>query len=106
MMKTNMMRAPLIKSGLVLLLFVLLAYLTSASPDGGVLGSLGLIIIGIVRFIQWSIAMVIGLAVSIAFLIGVFLFAVSLVNKETAADMYQATKIRVAEMLQIGRAHV
>ena len=100
MMKTNMMRAPLIKSGLVLLLFVLLAYLTSASPDGGVLGSLGLIIIGIVRFIQWSIAMVIGLAVSIAFLIGVFLFAVSLVNKETAADMYQATKIRVAEMLR------
>jgi len=100
MMKTNMMRAPLIKSGLVLLLFVLLAYLTSASPDGGVLGSLGLIIIGIVRFIQWSIAMVIGLAVSIAFLIGVFLFAVSLVNKETAADMYQATKISVAEILR------
>lgn len=99
-MKTNMMRAPLIKSGLVLLLFVLLAYLTSASPDGGVLGSLGLIIIGIVRFIQWSIAMVIGLAVSIAFLIGVFLFAVFLVNKETAAEMYQATKIRVAEMLR------
>lgn len=100
MMKTNMMRAPLIKSGLVLLLFVLLAYLTSASPDGGVLGSLGLIIVGMVRFIQWSIAMVIALAVSIAFLIGVFLFAVSLVNRETAADMYQATKTGVAELLR------
>lgn len=99
-MKTNMMRAPLIKSGLVLLLFVLLAYQASASPEVGVLGSLGLIIVGIFRLIQWSIAMVIALAACIAFLIGIFLFAASLVDKESAAEMYQATKRNVGELLR------
>lgn len=99
-MKTNMMRAPLIKSGLVLLLFALLAYQTSSSPEVGVLGSLGLIIVGIFRFIQWSIAMVIALAACIAFLIGIFLFAASLVDKESAAAMYEATKRNVAELLR------
>ena len=34
MMKANTMRAPLLKAGAVLLVFVLLAYLTSASPEG------------------------------------------------------------------------
>lgn len=97
-MKTNMMRAPLIKSAAVLLIFILLAYLTSASPEGGVLNSLGLIIIGAFRFVQWAIAMVIGIAVCIAFLIGIFLFAVSLVNKETAASMYAAAKVSVIEL--------
>ncbi|MGD9947108.1 MAG: hypothetical protein AB7U29_01365 [Desulfobulbus sp.] len=98
-MRTNMMRAPLIKSAVVLLIFILLAYLTSASPEGGVLNSLGLIIIGAFRFVQWAIAMIIGMAVCIAFLIGVFLFAVALVNKETAATMYGAVKVGVAQLL-------
>jgi hypothetical protein len=99
-MKANMMRAPLIKSAAVLLVFVLLAYLTSASPDGSVLNSVGLIIIGAFRFVQWAIAMVISLAFSITFLIGVFLFAVSLVNKETAATMYEAVKCSAAGLCQ------
>ncbi|NLB06157.1 MAG: hypothetical protein GX835_04180 [Desulfobulbaceae bacterium] len=83
-MKTNAMRTPLIKAGVVLLVFVLLAYLTSASPEGGVLDSVGLIIIGAFRLVQWAIAMIIGVAVCIAFLIGVFLFAVSLYDREAA----------------------
>ena len=97
-MKTNMMRAPLIKSAIVLLIFVLLAYLTSSSPEGGVLNSVGLIIIGAFRLVQWAIAMAIGLAVCIAFLIGIFLFAVSLVNKETAASMYEGVKCSISEL--------
>ncbi len=98
-MKTNLMRAPLIKSAVVLLIFILLAYLTSASPEGGVLSSLGLIIIGAFRFVQWAIAMVIGLSVCIAFLIGIFLLAASMVNKEAAAEMYVAAKKGIAELL-------
>jgi hypothetical protein len=99
-MKTSMMRTPLIKSAAVLIVLVLLAYLTSASPEGGVLNSLGLIIIGAFRFVQWAIAMVIGIAVSIAFLIAIFLFAVSLVNKESASTMYAAVKVAIAELCQ------
>ena len=99
-MKENMMRAPLFKAGGVLLVLVLLAYLTSVSPDGGVFSSAGLIIIGVLRLIQWAIAMVIGLAVSIAVLIAIFLFAVFLVNKEAAATMYHATKEAVRALCQ------
>jgi hypothetical protein len=97
-MKENMMRTPLIKSAVVLLFFVLLAYLTSASPEGSVMNSVGLIIIGAFRFVQWLIAMAIGLAVCIAFLIGIFLFAVYLVNKESAATMYAGVKRSVATL--------
>ena len=97
-MKENMMRTPLIKSAVVLLVFVLLAYLTSASPEGSVINSVGLIIIGAFRLVQWAIAMAIGLAFCIAFLIGIFLFAVSLVNKETAASMYAGVKRSVATL--------
>jgi len=97
-MKENMMRTPLIKSAVVLLFFVLLAYLTSASPEGSVMNSVGLIIIGAFRFVQWLIAMAIGLAVCIAFLIGIFLFAVYLVNKESAATMYAGVKCSVATL--------
>lgn len=99
-MKANMMRAPLIKSAVVLLVFVLLAYLTSASPEGSVLNSVGLIIIGAFRFVQWLIAMAIGLTFSIACLIGIFLFAAYLVNKETAASLYEGLKISVVAFCQ------
>ena len=98
-MKTNAMRTPLIKAGVVLLVFVLLAYLTSASPEGGVLDSVGLIIIGAFRLVQWAIAMIIGVAVCIAFLIGVFLFAVSLYDREAASVLYAKTKTAVADLL-------
>lgn len=99
-MKENMMRAPLLKAGLVLLVFALLAYLTSASPEGGVLSSVGQIIIGAFHLVQWAVAMAIGLTVCIAFLIGVFLFAVFLVNKETAASMYRTVKKAVCAFCQ------
>lgn len=98
-MNTNTMRTPLIKSAVVLLVFVLVAYLTSASPEGSVLGSIGMIIIGAFRLVQWAFAMAIGLTVCIAFLIGIFLFAVAMVNKETAASMYAGVKQSVAVLL-------
>ena len=61
-MKTNTMRAPLYKAGAVILVMALLAYLTSAS-GGGVLDSVGQLIIGAFRLVQWAIAMTIGIAV-------------------------------------------
>lgn len=98
-MNANMMRTPLIKSGAVLLVLALLAYLTSASPEGSVLNSVGLIIIGAFRFVQWLIAMAIGISVCIAVLIGIFLFGVSRVDRELAASLYSKTKVSVAALL-------
>ena len=98
-MKANMMRTPLIKSAVVLLVFALLAYFTSASPEGSVLNSVSLIIIGMFRLIQWAIAMIIGLTVSIAVLIGIFLLCVAMVSRENAARMFQNVKRSVADLL-------
>jgi type II secretory pathway component PulC len=97
-MKANMMRTPLIKSAVVLLVFVLLAYFTSVSSEGSVLSSVGTIIIGAFRLVQWALAMAIGLTVCIAFLVGIFLFAVYLINKETAATMYAGVKRSVVAL--------
>ncbi len=91
-MKENMMRTPLIKSAVVLLVFVLLAYFTSVSSEGSVLNSVGTIIIGAFRLVQWALAMAIGLTVCIAVLVGIFLFAVSLISKETSTTMYEGVK--------------
>lgn len=99
-MKTNTMRAPLIISAAVLLVFALLAYFTSATPGVGVFGSLGLIIIGILRFIQWIIAMIIGLTLTIAVLFGVFLLCVAFASPQKAAQMYQNMKHAVMDMLE------
>ena len=99
-MKPNMMRTPLIKSAVVLLVFVLLAYLTSASPEGSVLNSVGMLIMGAFHLVQWALAMVIGLTVCIAVLIGIFLFAVYLVNKESAAVMSARVKRSVVALCQ------
>ncbi|MCL1979968.1 MAG: hypothetical protein FWG62_02695 [Proteobacteria bacterium] len=99
-MKDNTMRAPLLKAGAVLLVFVLLVSLTSASPDASGLNPFLQIIIGAFRLVQWAIAMAIGLSFCIAFLIGIFLFAVFLVNRETAASMYQAVKKNVCALCQ------
>ncbi len=97
-MKTNSMRAPLYKSAAILLVLVLLAYLTSAH-GGGVLDSVGRLIVGAFRLVQWAFAMVIGVSVCIAALIGIFLFAVSLYDKEASATMTARTKTAVAELL-------
>lgn len=97
-MKANMMRTPLIKSAVVLLVFVLLAHETSTSPGGSVLGAVGVIIITAFDLVRWALAMAIGLTVCIAFLVGIFLFAVSLVSKETAATMYAGVKRSVAAL--------
>ena len=98
-MKGEMMRAPLIKSGVVLLVFVLLAYFTSTSAEGSVLNSIGMIVLSAFRLVQWSLAMIIGLAFSIAFLFAIFLGAVAMVDKYAAAGMYRGLKQSLASML-------
>lgn len=96
-MEANTMRTPLIKSAIVLLFLVLLAYVTSSSPEGSVLNAVGAIIMGAFHLVQWAFAMAIGLSVCIAFLIGIFLFAVSLVDKEKSAEMYAKVKHAVID---------
>ena len=91
-MKQNIMRGPLLKAGLVLLIFTLLVYFTSTSAEGSVWSSITMIFVGAINLVKWALGMIIGLGVCLAVLIGIFLGAVAMVNKESAAGMYAALK--------------
>ncbi|WP_028580442.1 coiled-coil domain-containing protein [Desulfogranum japonicum] len=91
-MKTNVMRAPLLKAGAVLVIFMLLVYLTSTSSDGSVWSSIGLMFIRAIQLVQWAIGMVLGIAVCLAVLFGIFLGAVAIVDRDSSARMYSQLK--------------
>jgi hypothetical protein len=91
-MKPNVLQAPLIKSAIVLVIFSLLFYFTSTSPEGSVWGSIGSIFIFAFRTIQWALALAIGLIVSLAVLIGIFFGAVAMFNPASASRMYEGLR--------------
>ncbi len=91
-MKPNVLRAPLINSAIVLVIFSLLAYLTSTSAEGSIWSSIGVIIVSTARAVQWAAALAIGLAISLSVLIGIFLGAVAMVNPGAASRMYEGLR--------------
>ena len=91
-MKPNVLQAPLIKSAIVLVIFSLLIYFTSTSPEGSVWGSIGSIFIFAFRTIQWALALAIGLIVSLAVLFGIFFGAVALFSPASASRMYEGLR--------------
>jgi predicted nucleic acid-binding Zn-ribbon protein len=88
-MKNNILLKPLILSVLVLSSFSLLIYLIVGSPEASLWSSLGTILVGIFRTIQWLLAMTLALAVCLAFLCAVFFGAVALFDRKVAAKMFQ-----------------
>ncbi|WP_028585048.1 hypothetical protein [Desulfogranum mediterraneum] len=105
-MKQNLMRAPLLKAGAVLLIFMLLVYLTGTSAEGSVWGAIAALVVGAIHLVQWAIGMVIGLAVCLAVLFGIFLGAAAMVNRESSAEMYQALIVKLKTWLAEGLASV
>ncbi|MBM9512393.1 hypothetical protein [Desulfogranum marinum] len=105
-MKQNIMRGPLLKAGVVLLIFTLLVYFTSTSAEGSVWSSIAMIFIGAINLIKWAFGMIIGLSLCLAVLIGIFLGAVAMVNKESAAGMYASLKLTLGSWLADGLAVV
>ncbi|RWX45716.1 hypothetical protein H206_00701 [Candidatus Electrothrix aarhusensis] len=87
-MKKNMLSKPIIYSTLVLVLFSLVLYQITGNPEATIWSSLGVIIMGILRTIQWIIAMTLALLACLAFLFAIFFGAVALFDKKTSAKMY------------------
>ncbi|MDU9047533.1 MAG: hypothetical protein Q3M30_01695 [Candidatus Electrothrix sp. Rat3] len=87
-MKNNMLVKPLIQSMLILAFPSLLLYLIAGNPEATVWSSLDLIVIGILRTIQWIIAMSLALLVCLAFLFALFFGAVALFDREVSAKMF------------------
>lgn len=99
-MNNNMLRTPLIKSALLLAGFSLLIYLTITSSDGSVWSSLQAIFLGIFRSAQLVVGLVLALFICIALLIGIFLGAVAMVSRESAARMSNQLRDMISEKLQ------
>ncbi len=91
-MKPNVLRAPLIKSAIVLVIFSLLFYFTSSSPQGSVWASISTLFIAAFTTVQWAFALSIGLIVSLAVLFGVFFGAVAMFSPASASRMYEGLR--------------
>ena len=95
-MKNNTLVKPLIQSMLILTLLSLLLYLIAGSPEatawGSLWSSLGVIIIGVLRTIQWIIAMTLALLACLVFLFALFFGAMALFDREISARMYDNLK--------------
>lgn len=88
-MQNNKLRAPLIKSAVLLAVFSLLVYLTSTSPNGSVWNSLGQIFFGVFRIAQLGVGLILALLFCLVVLVGIFLGSVAMVSKDSAATMYR-----------------
>ncbi len=88
-MQNNKLRAPLIKSAVLLAVFSLLVYLTSTSPNGSVWNSFGQIFFGVFRIAQLGVGLILALLFCLVVLVGIFLGSVAMVSKDSAATMYR-----------------
>ena len=98
-MKPNVLRGPLIKSAIVLIIFSLLVYFTGSSAEGSVWSAIGIVVVTALKTIQWLIGLSIGLIVCIAVLIGIFFGAVAMKNPSAASQMYEGLRRTLVEWL-------
>jgi peptidoglycan hydrolase CwlO-like protein len=91
-MKDNKFRTPLLQSAAVLGGVLLLAIIAASSGTGHAGGGFFAVLSGIGNTILFVIGLVVGLILSIAILVGVFLAAVAMVSPEQASQMYSDLK--------------
>lgn len=87
-MNNNVLRKPLLNTAVVFTFFIGLLAVSIAHPEATVFQSIGLLIQAVLRAVQLLLGLSLALAFCVAVLIGIFLGAVFLFNKETAASMY------------------
>ncbi|MCI5225030.1 MAG: hypothetical protein D3924_20775, partial [Candidatus Electrothrix sp. AR4] len=81
-----------INSAIILALLTLLLYLTSSNPEATVWSSMGLIIITVLKSLQWGIAMSIGLLVCLLVLFAIFFGAMALFDRALSLQMYEGLR--------------
>jgi len=98
-MKTNVLRKPLINTAAIFAFFVGLLAVSIAHPESTVFGSIGLLIQAVFRALQLLVGLTLAAAVCVAVLIGIFLGAVALASRESAASMYGELRLTLAAWL-------
>jgi sensor histidine kinase YesM len=95
-MKKSKFRTPLLQSAAVLGGVIILAIIAASSGSGSAGGGFLAILAGIGNSILFIIGLAIGVTISIALLIGVFLAAVGMTSPEQATQMYTDLKKNVS----------
>ncbi|MDH3330394.1 MAG: hypothetical protein OEM01_14280 [Desulfobulbaceae bacterium] len=87
-MRNNMLRAPLIKSAVLLAAFSLIIYLTVSSPEGSLWSSIGAIFYTVFKAAQLAVGLILALFVCFAVLMGIFFGCIAMISRESAVKMY------------------
>ncbi|EKD38329.1 MAG: hypothetical protein ACD_75C00773G0008 [uncultured bacterium] len=91
-MKKTEFRTPLLQSAAVLGGVIFLAIIAASSGSSSEGGGFFAILAGIGNTILFIIGLAVGLSLSIALLVGIFLAAVAMVSPEQASQMYSDLK--------------
>ncbi len=91
-MQNNKFKSPLLQSAAVIAAVVVLILTIGSSGSTSAGGGIVALFAGIGNAILFAIGMGIALALSITILIGIFLAAVAMVDKDQAASMYEGLK--------------
>jgi predicted nucleic acid-binding Zn-ribbon protein len=92
-MKNQELRSSLIKSGIIMILFIFFIYSFAAVDSGGVAGTIGSIFSGILFLIGLALAV----TVSILVMFGIYFGILYMYNPETCKKTYDEFKTKVAE---------
>lgn len=98
-MNNNEFKTPLVQSLAVLSLGIVFFAFVVSSGAHGILGSIWAIIVGIFTTVLYLVGLALGITVCIGCLVGIFLVAVAMVNKNLASTMYSDLKENIAKKL-------
>ena len=87
-MKNNALRAPLIKSAVLLAVLSLIIYLTISSPEGSIWSSLQAIFYTVFKAAQLGVGLILALGLCFIVLGGIFFGCVAMISTDNAKKMY------------------
>lgn len=90
-MKNKPMCNSLLRTGAVLLVFLLLVHLTLSRPDGSIFGSIGILIVSLFKLVFFVIGLAIGIAICLAVFLGIFVAAAYLVRGRLGRETAEKT---------------
>ncbi len=88
-MKKSVLRAPLIKSAFIIIVFSFLVYFTSNSADGSIWSSVSFIVIGVFKVAQLAVGLILSLSLCLVVLGVIFFGTIAMISKDSAVNMYQ-----------------
>jgi len=98
-MKNTILRKPLRNTAVVFTFFIALLAISIAHPEATVFAAVGMLIQAVFRVVQLLIGLTLAAVFCLAVLIGIFLGAVALANRESAARMYGELRQTLASWL-------